>query len=195
MFKKVLIGIVAVIVLLILVGFALPRVVHVERSITVKAPAEQIWSHIADFKAFNCWSPWFGIDPKTAYTFSGTPGEVGSKMVWKSEHPNVGNGTQEVAAVDKPKRLDTELDFGAQGKAKAAFSLAADGEATKVTWSLDSDMGAGPIGRWFGLMMDGMIGPDYEKGLAKLKLVAEKGPYAAAAKPAALPAGATPAAK
>jgi effector-binding domain-containing protein len=43
---------------------------------------------------------------------------------------------------------------------------------------MDSDMGNNPIGRWFGLCMDNMIGADYEKGLAKLKEVSEKAPVA-----------------
>jgi effector-binding domain-containing protein len=37
-------------------------------------------------------------------------------------------------------------------------------------------MGASPIGRYFGLMMDRMVGKDYERGLAKLKTVVEQLP-------------------
>ena len=48
------------------------------------------------------------------------------------------------------------------------------GDGTHVTWSFDSDMGAGPIGRYFGLLMDRMVGPDFEGGLANLKALAEK---------------------
>jgi len=38
------------------------------------------------------------------------------------------------------------------------------------------DLGAGPIRRYFGLFMDGMIGPDYERGLGRLKTLAEAPP-------------------
>jgi hypothetical protein len=31
----------------------------------------------------------------------------------------------------------------------------------KVTWTNDGDLGASPIGRWFGLFMDRMMGPDF----------------------------------
>jgi effector-binding domain-containing protein len=34
-------------------------------------------------------------------------------------------------------------------------------------------MGASPIGRYFGLMMDRMIGKDYERGLSRLKALVE----------------------
>lgn len=46
-------------------------------------------------------------------------------------------------------------------------------EGTRVAWDLDSDMGAGPLGRWMGLMMDRWVGGDYEAGLANLKTLVE----------------------
>lgn len=48
-----------------------------------------------------------------------------------------------------------------------------------MVWSLDSDMREGvpllmqPISTYFGFLMDGMIGPDYETGLQNLKALAE----------------------
>ena len=63
--------------------------------------------------------------------------------------------------------------FGEQGNALASVVLEPAGAGTKVTWGLDTDLGFNPIARYFGMMMDGMVGPDYEKGLARLKAVAE----------------------
>jgi hypothetical protein len=70
------------------------------------------------------------------------------------------------------------IDFGAQGTALASLVLEPAGAGSKVTWGFDSDLGFNPIARYFGMMMDGMIGPDYEKGLARLKTVAETPPPA-----------------
>jgi hypothetical protein len=41
------------------------------------------------------------------------------------------------------------------------------------TWTNEGEMGGNPINRWFGLMMDRMVGPDFEAGLANLKKLAE----------------------
>jgi effector-binding domain-containing protein len=41
---------------------------------------------------------------------------------------------------------------------------------------LDIDMGASPIGHYFGLLMDHTIGKDYETGLGKLKTLVESMP-------------------
>ncbi len=59
------------------------------------------------------------------------------------------------------------------GVAKSALLLAPEGASTRVTWTLDIDMGASPIAHYFGLMMDRMIGKDYETGLNKLKSLVE----------------------
>ena len=43
-----------------------------------------------------------------------------------------------------------------------------------MTWSMDVNMGANPLFRWMALMADRMVGPDFEAGLAQLKVEAEK---------------------
>ena len=95
-------------------------------------------------------------------------------MTWKSDNPNVGNGTQEILAVIPNERVESSLAFDGQPPARAVFVLEpqADGK-TKVTWEFHGDMGNNPVGRWMGLMMDDFLGPDYEKGLNKLKSVVE----------------------
>jgi hypothetical protein len=35
-------------------------------------------------------------------------------------------------------------------------------------------MGGNPVNRYFGVMMDRLVGPDFEAGLANLKALAEK---------------------
>ena len=44
---------------------------------------------------------------------------------------------------------------------------------TDVIWSFRSSLG-NPLERWMGLLYDKWIGPDYEKGLIKLKALVEK---------------------
>jgi effector-binding domain-containing protein len=70
----------------------------------------------------------------------------------------------------------SELDFGEMGAGTAGLELEPDDVGTRVTWTFDTDLGAGPVGRYFGLILDGTLGKDYEKGLARLKTVVEKLP-------------------
>ena len=161
----------------VLVGgaYLLPSKVTVSREITIAAPAERVFALVNSTQATTQWSPWTGRDPAIKLTFTGPETGVGNKMEWASSDPQVGNGSQEITESLPDERVTSALDFGDMGRATAAILLAAAGEGTKVTWTLDTDMGMNPITRWMGLAMDGMVGKDYEAGLAKLKSLAEGG--------------------
>lgn len=176
--KKLVLAVVVLILLLAGIGMLLPRQVHVERSIVIDAPRATVFALVDGFKQFNKWSPWAALDPNAKYTREGPDFGVGAKQSWVGDPKTVGSGSQEVVELKPLEMVKTRLDFGDKGLAAAQFALASEASGTKVTWSLDSDMGAGPIGRYFGLMMDRWIGSDYEKGLAGLKTLAESLPKA-----------------
>lgn len=176
--KKLVLAAVVLVVLLAGIGMLLPRQVHVERSIVIDAPRATVFALVDGFKQFNKWSPWAALDPNAKYTREGPEFGVGAKQSWVGDPKTVGSGSQEVVELKPLELVKTRLDFGEKGPAIAQFALAPEASGTKVTWSLDSDMGAGPIGRYFGLMMDRWIGSDYEKGLAGLKTLAQSLPKA-----------------
>jgi len=100
-------------------------------------------------------------------------------MSWSSEKPDVGQGSQEIIESVPESLVRTRLDFGEMGDANAFFELEARGEdKTHLVWGFKSDLGMNPVSRYFGLMFERWIGPDYEQGLAKLKSIAEKGAIA-----------------
>jgi len=175
-FLKRLFGFLALLaVLLVVVAYLLPRQVAVSRSVQISAAPEVVFPHVNSLQKFNEWSPWTGIDPAMTVTYSGPDAGVGNTMVWASEHPNVGNGTQVITASTKNERVATSLDFGPMGSADAVFVLTPTDGGTEVTWHFESDMGMNPFGRWMGLMMDRWIGTEYQRGLAQLKEIAEAG--------------------
>ena len=153
-------------------GFLLPRQVHVERSAVVDARPATVHVLLNGFRIYNTWSPWFELDPQAKYTVSGPDAGVGAKLAWASDKKDVGSGSQVIVESRAPELVKTALDFGGMGTATSEFRLTPEGEGTRIVWGLDSDMGAGPIGRWSGLLMDRMVGKDFEKGLAALQKVA-----------------------
>lgn len=171
--RNLLIGFVAVVALAAIVGMFLPRIVAVEREVVIDAAPDAVFVHVNSLQAFAEWSPWGGIDPDMVVNYSGPDVGVGNVMEWSSDHPDVGNGRQEILEVVDNELVRTALDFGDMGTAEAWWRLVPDGESTRVIWGLNADMGAGPVGRWIGLMMDGMVGSDYETGLAQLQAVVE----------------------
>ncbi len=173
MLRTILYVIGGLVLLLVVIGVLLPRTVRVERSIVVQASPEQIWPYINGYAQFNEWSPWAARDPDATYTITGPASGVGARMEWQSENPNVGSGSQEVTVSNPYSHMEVALDFGDQGRGISFFDLTPTDGGTEVTWGFDTDFGWDLIGRYFGLVFDSLLGPDYEAGLQNLQRVVE----------------------
>ncbi|HEX5057162.1 MAG TPA: dienelactone hydrolase family protein [Gammaproteobacteria bacterium] len=172
--KKILYILGALIVLALVASALLPAHSHVERSAVIEAAPAAVYRYVADFRQFNRWSPWAERDPETQYEFSGPSMGAGSRMSWSSKHPEVGSGSQEVVQAEPPHTLKLKLEFGeGMGPAFASYTLEPQDKGTKIVWAFDTDLGANPLHRFFGLMMDKWVGADYEQGLANLKRLVE----------------------
>jgi len=170
---RLLVVLIGLAIVLALVSFFLPRDVTVTRSILIEAPPADVFPHIDSLQEFDRWSPWAGIDPAMQQSFSGPERGVGNRMDWTSDDPRVGSGSQEITVSIPNERVETALDFGEMGLGTAWLDLATVPEGTEVTWGLLVDMGLNPVGRYIGLMMDGWVGADYERGLGRLKEIVE----------------------
>lgn len=174
--KIIMVVVTGLIALLAGYGFALPESAHIERSIAIKAKAETIFPLINNLREFNRWSPWSTLDPQMVTSYNGPQEGVGAQMSW-SGNSAVGTGSQEIIESVPHQRVKSKLQFGSSGNASTAlFTLTPDGEHTKVTWAYDTSMGYDIIGRYFGLMLDGWIGSEYERGLQSLAQLAESKP-------------------
>ena len=174
MLIKSIIVIVVVTAVILIYASTRPDTFHVERSVTIKAPPEKIFPLINDFHAWNDWTP-YNKDPAMKKTFSGSAQGVGAHYAWEG-NKEVGKGDITITSTTPPDKLvfDLHMIEPFAGRNVATFNLAATGDATTVTWSLDDQqkLMVKVMGMFFN--MDQMIGKDFEVGLAKLKAVAEK---------------------
>lgn len=188
---KWLFYLIAAIAIIIVGGsFLLPAQAVVTRSIEIAAPPDKIFAIVGDMRHFNEFSPWADLDPDIKYTFEGPESGVGQIMKWSSENADVGSGSQMITKHEPPNYVESELDFGMRGKSIATWDLVPSTTGTKATWGFKAGLDGIPA-KWFGLMFERWIGPDYEKGLAKLKAAAER-PEPALPEPAAPEQPATP---
>lgn len=154
----------------------LPESSTLSRSIVINASQERVFSFTSTHEAFREWSPWSARDPKMDVKYEGPPQGIGSIMHWESEHPEVGKGTSTYTAYKYPSLTTTKLEFDGMGESFATVELEAlDSQKTRVTWSFESTHGS-LIARYIGLMLDRLVGADYEKGLAALKSLVESQP-------------------
>jgi Polyketide cyclase / dehydrase and lipid transport len=154
-------------------AMVLPQRVHVERSAVVARPACTVYALVDGFARQPEWSPWAERDPAMQVTLEGPRRGVGAAMAWASEVADVGHGRQEITAASPCTLVESALQFGDMSPSVARFALAPEEGGTKLTWSIDLDMGWNPIGRVMGTQFDRWMGPDFEAGLAKLKALAE----------------------
>jgi hypothetical protein len=149
---------------------ALPSFEHT-RSITIAAPPVAVHALVDDFHAWAKWSPWEGLDTNLTRTYGGSEKGVGAGYAWAGK--KAGEGSMTITSAT-PHRIDIDLDFVKPFKAnnKAVFRFDAEGSATHVSWTMSGtrNMLLAIAGRLF---FDAMIGKDFEKGLAKLKALAE----------------------
>jgi effector-binding domain-containing protein len=170
------VGVVAVIFIVVGVGFFLPRTISVERSVVVKAPQQTVFLVLNSLRAFQKWSPWAKLDPQMAVTFDGPDAGVGQKLSWTSKKRQLGTGSQTITASTPSGSVMTHVDFGKMGAADAGYTLAAADGGVHVSWKFNSDKVKGPIAPYFLLMAKGDVAKDYERGLANLKSFVEKLP-------------------
>jgi hypothetical protein len=188
MVRRILIGIAALVVLLILVVSTQPSTFHIERSIAMAAPPENAFAQVNDFHAWSAWSPWEKMDPSMKKTFDGASSGVGAMYAWTG-NDKVGEGKMTIEKSNAPSLVGIKLEFFKPFAAtnKATFTFAPASEGTKVTWAMDGENNF--VGKAFSMFMDmdKMVGGDFEKGLAAMKTLAESAP-----KPAAEAAKAAP---
>lgn len=167
-------GIVVVLALVVVGGgLLMPREITLDRTVSINAPAEEIFPHINNLAANEAWSPWLGLDPDVVVTYGDVPEGVGATMSWASDSPDVGTGSMEIVVSEPGKHVETALDFGPMGTGSATFELVESAGKTDVTWGFYTDLGMNPIARWFGPMIEGPVGDDYQRGLNNLKTLVE----------------------
>jgi uncharacterized protein YndB with AHSA1/START domain len=150
----------------------------VERSATIAAPPERIYEQIVDFHKWTAWSPWEEVDPDLQRTYSGAESGTGAVYSW-SGNKKAGQGRMEIVEATEPSRVRIDLRFEKPFKARndTVFSIepeGAEGTGSRVTWQMSGKKTF--MTKVMGLFtsMDKMIGPDFEKGLRRLRETTEQ---------------------
>lgn len=151
-----------------------PDQFRVERTIAIKAPPEKILAVLDDFKRWQEWSPWEGLDPAMQRQYSVVSKGVGATYTWTG-NSDVGSGRMEIVKLTE-KQMLIALTFMEPMEAHhmAEFKLATRDDVTEVTWAMyGGNSWPCRIMQVF-VSMDSMVGKDFENGLARLKSVSER---------------------
>jgi hypothetical protein len=170
----IVIAIAVVILGVLIYASSKPEVFHVERSVRIHATPDAIFPLINDLHRWEAWTP-YDKDPAMKKTYSGSDAGVGAHYAWEG-NKQVGQGEISIRETLPPNLLvfDLHMIKPFEGRNVATFSLDPDGDATRVTWSLDDKHKLMQKIMSIFLNLDHMVGKDFAVGLDRLKALVEQ---------------------
>jgi len=143
-------------------------------TVTIDADPARIYDQIIDFHKWTGWSPWEDLDPALRRTYSGADSGTGAVYAW-SGNRKAGQGRMEITQAAHPSRVAIDLVFEKPFKARndTVFTIEPTGSGSRVTWTMTGKKTLMTKAMGIFTSMDKLVGPDFEKGLARLKTTAE----------------------
>ena len=177
MLKIILITVAVIISVLAVVVALQPAEFRVARSATVSAPAQVVYAQVEDLRKWQAWNPWQKIDPAMKLTFAGPATGPGASYSWVGNN-QVGEGRLTIIESRPNDLVRIKLEFMKPFAATntAEFTFKPEGDKTAVTWSMQGNNNFIAKALHLVMNMDKMVGGQFEKGLADMKLVAEAAP-------------------
>ena len=174
MLRKVLIGLAALVLVVVVLVLTRPSTFRVERTTRIAAPPDVVFALVNDFSAWDRWSPWAHLDPSMKVTHGGPPSGTGASYHWTG-NDKVGEGDMRITESRPAQSVSIRLEFIKPFASvnRTDFSFKPDGAGTQVDWVTTGPLDFMGKGMDLFVGMDRMMGPDFEKGLAAMRREAE----------------------
>lgn len=167
--------VVAILVIAFVVIVALrPSEFRVTRSTTISAPPPAVFAQVNDFHKWEAWNPWGKIDPAMKQAYEGAPAGTGAIYTWRG-NKEVGEGRMAVTESRPSDLIRIKLEFFKPFRATntAEFTFKPERHQTAVTWTMTGENNFIAKAVHLFMNMDKMVGGQFEKGLAQMKVVVE----------------------
>jgi hypothetical protein len=139
--KAILLFVLVVVAIALLAAALMPKNYTVTVSETINRPKNEVYDYLKIFANQKEYSEWTKPDPNLVPVITGVDGTVGSKSQWKSNNPDVGEGSQTITAMsDNEIALDLEFITPMEGHGKVVNTIVSkDSTTTLVTVSTAFD--------------------------------------------------------
>jgi hypothetical protein len=177
MLKKILITLAVIIVVFLIVVAMQPSEFRVTRSTTISAPPGAVFPFVNELKRWEAWNPWGKLDPAMKLSYEGPAAGKGAAYAWLGNH-EVGEGRMTITESRPHELVQFKMEFykPMAGTSDAEFAFKPEGNQTAVTWSMTGRNNFVAKAMCLFMNMDKMIGGQFEKGLASMKMIVETSP-------------------
>jgi hypothetical protein len=174
MFKKILIGLAVILVVLVIVISMQPSDFRISRSAAIAAPPATVFAQVNELRNWEAWSPWAKMDPGMKQTYEGPPAGTGAISKWSGDKVGEGKMTITESKPDELVRIKLEFITPMAATNDVQFDFKPQGNETLVTWTMSGKNNF--VHKAFGLFMDmeKMLGGQFEQGLSQLNTAASQ---------------------
>ena len=167
MLRKVFLSLLGLLLVLVVIGFLLPRQATFERSLVIDQPAAAIFDVLVDMDQFMAWSPWGEAQGIENWWVEGQRGDAtGGTLVWQGQGGQ--QGRLWVVSTDRPRRIDLQMELD-DNVVDTFYRIEPEGFGQRVSWGMSLEFGMFDLtGRYVGQILPRMIGGSYDQGLANL---------------------------
>ncbi len=164
--KWIFIVLIALLAILIIIGFAMPKEVKVTTTEEIKLSPAKVFHFVAGFVDRTAWDPWIKADTAAKVTFDIVPGYTGSKYNW--EGPAVGKGLMIVDSVVPGSYIRNSVSLMPGKFIPEVWKFSPTATGTSLEWTITMTSGS-PFGRLANQAFRGIIQKTMDSGKADLK--------------------------
>ena len=174
MLKKILLGLLLVLLAFVAYVASRPGKFRYERSGLIQAEPARIYPYLSELSRGSEWSPYERLDPAMKKSIRGAEGSVGAALDFESD--SAGAGNLEVLRLVPNEAVDLRLTMlkPIHGENLIEYRLAPEAGGTRFTLIMSGE--GGFVSKLMSVLIDcdKMIGGQFEEGIANLKQVVEK---------------------
>ncbi|ABG60940.1 SRPBCC family protein [Cytophaga hutchinsonii] len=172
-FKKGILFLLSIILLLVVIGVILPSSYHVERSVIISRPSKMIFPYLNNIQK---WTVWTSLNQNKDFSleqnFFGPPQGIGSGMSYQGD--KLGKGKIEIIDNELNDHVSYSLLINNRFNTQGNIQLTSISDSsTQVSISLDGDVGFHLPNRYIILLMDNIAGSLFQESLIHLKSIVE----------------------
>ena len=173
---KILLALIVIVLVLAAIVATRPSHFRIERTTVIAAPPSAVFAQVNDFHRWGAWNPWAKLDPEMTQSFAGATAGVGAVYTWAGNR-NVGEGRMTITESRPNELVRVRLEFlkPLPNTSTAEFTFRPQGHQTAVTWSMTGTNNFMAKAIHLVINMERMIGGQFDRGLADMKLAVESG--------------------